>query len=156
MKKCTKCGRSDVAFSRNKNSKDGLCHQCKICEKEYRDSHKDHYKSLRKLNKEKKRIYDLEYSKTDKRKDAVRLRSKKCREEKPIEAKARSKVNHAIRDNRLTKLCFCELCGKSDCRIEAHHWNYDEQYWLDVIWCCTQCHHDIHNKDFKEIKEDDY
>jgi hypothetical protein len=28
-------------------------------------------------------------------------------------------------------------------RLEAHHWSYEPENWLDVIWCCPRCHKEL-------------
>lgn len=55
-----------------------------------------------------------------------------------IKRKARSYLNHAVRDGRITREP-CELCG--DSKSEAHHDDYTKP--LDVRWFCLK-HHRIH------------
>lgn len=59
--------------------------------------------------------------------------------EKKRRIKARSDLNHAIRDRRIKRLP-CESCGSS--KSEGHHLNYDEP--LKVKWLCKKCHWEEH------------
>lgn len=59
--------------------------------------------------------------------------------EKMIRVKARSAVNHAVRDGRLLRLP-CRLCGEE--KTEGHHEDYSKP--LDVVWLCKPDHHKVH------------
>lgn len=62
-----------------------------------------------------------------------------CAEDRRLRARARSVLNHAIRDGKLKRLP-CRDCG--DAKTEAHHSDYGKP--LDVIWLCDMHHHRIH------------
>ena len=66
------------------------------------------------------------------------------------ETKAKSIVNHAIRDGKL-KREPCEICGKEP--AQAHHDDYN--YPLKVRWLCQDCHAKWHrdNKPIRKRKE---
>lgn len=66
------------------------------------------------------------------------------------ETKAKSMVNHAIRDGKL-KREPCEVCGKEP--AQAHHDDYN--YPLKVRWLCQDCHAKWHrdNKPIRKRKE---
>lgn len=75
--------------------------------------------------------------------------------DKAIRAKARRKVNYAVRKGNLPSIReqSCDLCG-----IDAevyHHTSYEEADWLDVVPLCMSCHQLVHSprRDaFVEIK----
>lgn len=60
-------------------------------------------------------------------------------EEKKKRVKARSILNHHLRDNHIERLP-CEICGN---QAEAHHNDYDKP--LDVRWLCFK-HHRLYHK----------
>lgn len=55
---------------------------------------------------------------------------------------ARSAVNNAIRDGRLTKPSKCEYCGIESSALTGHHYDYSRP--LDVEWLCSSCHAAAH------------
>jgi hypothetical protein len=59
-----------------------------------------------------------------------------------IKNKARSIVNHAIRDGKLINPMKCECCGV-ETFTEAHHEDYNKP--LDVNWLCKTCHENKHH-----------
>lgn len=78
-------------------------------------------------------------------------------DEKKIRIKARSDLNHAIRDGKIKRLpCF--ICG--DLKSEAHHRDYTRP--LEVDFLCDYHHHIHHssinrnyeNPELKEPKND--
>lgn len=60
-------------------------------------------------------------------------------EQKIKRIKARRKLNHAIRDNKIQRMS-CESCG--DKKTQGHHHDYDKP--LDVKWLCKKCHWQEH------------
>ena len=55
---------------------------------------------------------------------------------------AKALVRHAVADGRLTPQSCC-VCGASD-KIHAHHWSYEREHWLSVIWLCPKHHKAVH------------
>lgn len=143
MKMCSKCKieKELSEFSKDKSKKDGIHVYCKKCDKELRILKKEYYKEYRDKNKEYQQDYNNEYFKTE----IGKLNKKKASynywstEIGKLKRKAISKVNHAIRDNRLVKPETCSLCN-STIRIQAHHHSYEPEYWLDVVFLCESCH----------------
>lgn len=79
-----------------------------------------------------------------------RLDSARQREKFPDETKAKSIVNHAIRDGKLARQP-CEICGVEP--AQAHHDDYN--YPLEVRWLCQTCHARWHrdNEPIRKRKE---
>lgn len=62
-------------------------------------------------------------------------------EERKHRAKARSILNHYLRDNNIERP-VCEVCGNS--KSEAHHEDYNNP--LDVKWLCFKHHREAHKE----------
>jgi DNA-directed RNA polymerase subunit RPC12/RpoP len=67
----------------------------------------------------------------------------------PERVKARSKVQDAIRRNKLIRKP-CQRCG-SKINIQAHHPDYSKP--LLVVWLCADCHRKLHFKEKQSRKE---
>ena len=114
---------------KNLSGREGSCKEC--CKKKamlYRNNP---------FIAEKNKKYMKKYSKHNKEK--LSKIQKKYRLKNQLKSRARSKVNHAIRDRRLFKPNCCEYCCLEDV-LYAHHTSYDEHMWLNVIWLCRDCH----------------
>lgn len=61
------------------------------------------------------------------------------KENNPDKRSAQCAANNAVRDGRLERKFICEYCGSSE-RLQKHHWSYERQHWLDVVWLCSICH----------------
>ena len=137
---CCKITKPTSEFHKCKSRKDGLYAYCKVCKKD--KDHKDY------TNHRDNRLKNqAEYSKTDAGKET----SKKAQ----IAYRAKNKDRHsiyerlrsAIKRGSVIKPNVCELCGSTEDKdkIHGHHWDYSKENWLNVIWCCSKCHNDIHN-----------
>lgn len=143
---------------------DGTLNHCKSCVKARVSQH-------RKDNIDKVREYDRNRPNHNERIKARSERYKKLRTEGSIEfierergrlrkyrAKhperdsARNAVSNALRDGKLVRPSECSCCGK-ECKPQGHHWSYEEEHWLDVVWLCTRCHADEHKK-LRELGRD--
>lgn len=67
-------------------------------------------------------------------------------EERKIRIKARTLLNHAIRDGKIT-IKPCEVCGE---KAEAHHDDYNKP--LEVKWFCFKHHRKYHYEN-KELTQ---
>lgn len=70
--------------------------------------------------------------------DAVLKTRLKTFEKNPSKIRARRVVEAAINAGVLIKPDTCSACGKTNCRIEAHHEDHTKP--LDVEWLCVSCH----------------
>lgn len=85
-----------------------------------------------------------------KEKDSARIRN--YRYKNPLKYKAHCSVNNALRDGRIVRPDTCSCC-QSTSKLQAHHWSYEEEHWLNVVWLCTRCHADEHNR-LRELGRD--
>jgi hypothetical protein len=54
-----------------------------------------------------------------------------------------------VKRGSLVKARRCQVRGcSSDRFLEAHHWSYAPQHWLDVLWCCAAHHRRGHAQGF--------
>lgn len=68
-------------------------------------------------------------------------------QERDKRKKARSILNHYLRDNHIQRQP-CEICGNKN--TEAHHDDYDKP--LEIKWLCFNCHRQWHKEyDNKEL-----
>jgi len=146
LKVCLLClkEKSISEFGKNKTKKDGLKIYCKECKNQ---STRDYYYK----NKDSVSIKNKSYAQTLKGRQVQRNASRKHKANNVEKYKAKDAVNGAIKYKRLVKPSICSICGKDNARIEGHHWSYKRSDWLDVVWCCKQCHCDIHNDNIKDI-----
>jgi hypothetical protein len=150
MKKCFKCGelKELSEFYKHPKMKDGRVNKCKECNKadvrENRVKNFEYYNKFDKVRYEKKghryknKNYQQEYRKTEKSREVKRSWSKRNRSKR----NAHLKVKRAIDAGNLIRPVICTICGQDNKVIHGHHWNYDLP--LDVVWCCSECHGDIH------------
>lgn len=77
-KTCPKCKTEYPAtteyFARDKKAKDGLYSQCKVCNREYREAHKEYQQNYRAANKEKLQQYYAEWQQTNREYNLARKR----------------------------------------------------------------------------------
>jgi hypothetical protein len=143
---CKVCG----VTSKNAEFYAGVTSRCKEC-----------HKALVKKNRQEKADYYREYdAKRFQIDPRVKARHKRYQETEPGKASiAKSKrkwqlnspekraahciLNNAVRDGKVTKPSICVICGNGG-RIHGHHEDYTKP--LDVIWCCPQCHYNIHKR----------
>lgn len=168
-KVCKKCGRElpISEFYVHKEMNDGHLSFCKECVRARVHKHREN-------NIERIREYDRNRSKTEERKNQKKrqvLRVKQNQEKYKTLLKqknnwnkknkekrqAHSKVEKALKIGLLNNPNKCEVCGKTNCEIEAHHYDYSKP--LDVIWLCTECHGKVHRQynklelDIEQIKK---
>ncbi len=136
MKPCRKCNmmKPMEEFYRHPYMADGRLNTCKTC-------HKNDVRSNYAAKREEKHAYDAERYQTPERKASVRTYQEKHRQNHPSKCAARSAVARAKRSGALVR-CPCEVCGRDDEMVEAHHEDYAAK--LDVRWLCFACHRAEH------------
>ena len=144
-KQCFKCGRVlDIEeFYMHRGMKDGHLGKCKECTK-----HDSFIRSRQKVDQI--REYEKVRSQTEKRKQNMRLYTKKYKQKHPERTAIMLRVQRAIRSGMLKRPECCSICGKKT-RIYAHHSDYSKP--LDVIFVCQSCHKRIHAGTLKKDVE---
>lgn len=152
-KVCKKCGRElpISEFYIHKEMGDGHLNFCKGCVRARVSKHREE-------NIEKIREYDRNRPNAKERGKKQRFKIKqdeqkykKYKECKQIWASnnrekrnAENKITKALKKEKILRATACENCGKMNCKIEGHHYDYSKP--LDVIWLCTECHGKVHKK----------
>ena len=67
------------------------------------------------------------------------------RQAHPERVSAHSALNYAKRLGKVVAAESCQMCGRSDLRLHAHHEDYSKP--LDVVWLCNSCHGRRHNSE---------
>lgn len=93
-----------------------------------------------------------EYAKTKRGIAASNAAKKKWEEHNKEKKRLHGVVTNAVRSGKILKPVFCQVCGKTNCRIEGHHDDYTKP--LEVRWLCSACHREWHkingSVEFKE------
>lgn len=133
-KKCFKCGEIKLInqFYVHPKMGDGHLGKCKECTK------KD-VKIRTIVFNDKVRAYDKKRYK-GKRKNDARRRAIIWKTENPEKYRAHYLLGNAVRDKRIIRPNYCEVCGK-ECIPHGHHTDYSQP--LFVVWLCAQCHGQI-------------
>ena len=138
MKKvCKECNvEKDLnEYPKHKGMKDGHINICKLCKKEYQkqwrgdnsDYHKEHMKQWKKDNKEHIKGYSKQYYKDNK--ETIKEYQKEYTNKFPEKTSA----HYAVKLNNL------KIDG-----YNAHHWSYNKEHWLDVIYLDRSNHQSLH------------
>ena len=130
-KVCFKCGKRKKLeqFYKHPKMADGRVNKCKECnKKDVRENRKAKIDYYRAYDRDRGNRQTLEYR-------------KRYAENNPIKYGARTMVNNAVRDGRLTKPNKCQECGGKT-RLHGHHDDYSKP--LQVRWLCPACHHQWH------------
>lgn len=136
IKECFKCGEErDISlFYKHSQMADGHLGKCKECAKKDVTEHRN-------KNIERIRAYDRKRGKLPHRIKRCVQYNRKYRKDFPLRNAARTILNNAVRDGKITKPKNCSMCKKGK-RIYGHHNDYYKP--LKVIWCCQVCHKQLH------------
>lgn len=125
---CSRCKATGVPLQRYCRTRDIVYHICRPCSK----------------------AKGKKYNDTTRGKEVAYKSFKKMEAAHPTEAIARRQLSYAVKIGNVVKPDTCSICGTKPKRIEGHH--YDYKLPLNVIWCCSTCHADIHRA-LRESKE---
>jgi hypothetical protein len=143
-KTCKRCDLelpADTGFYAN----DGTCKECRKARVRANRSEKiDYYRAYdnSRANRADRVKARYEYSKTEAGIDAGNRAKHKWSDFNKKKVWVTNCVNNSIRDGKISKPCSCSYCGKTGCRIEGHHNDYDRP--LEVLWLCSSCHREWH------------
>ena len=158
MKVCFKCfvEKPLSDFYVRKDSKDGRCGRCRECTlKRVSDYRSENIEKVREYDRnrpnqvqrtQQKCERTLKLCKEDSTfKKRVMKAKVKWIQENPKKKAAQNAANNAVTYGKLQKKTVCEHCNLEK-KLQKHHWSYEEQHWLDVIWLCTFCHGKEHKR----------
>lgn len=150
---CKKCGKEKSIndFYAHKEMSDGHLSFCKECVRkrviEHRQNNIERIREYdrNRPNARERRIKEIQAIK----KNAQRY--KKYKEQKKEWAKrnknkrnAHNKIKRALQKGVILKPDKCQICGKTNCNIQGHHYDYTKP--LNVLWVCCECHGKLHKK----------
>ena len=158
MKRCFKCKvvKPYSEFYKHPKMADGHLGKCKGCAKidvsKNRKVRADYYLDYDRNRPNAKvrsehssaRNKSKYHSDEDFRRSVLKSREKWL-ERNPQKRKAQVYLGNAVRDGRIFKPSICSHCGQEK-RIQGHHWSYDREHWLDVVWLCAACHGEEHRR----------
>ena len=138
--KCTRCGETNLEkFYTSKTYR--TKNRCKSCmNKERVIQHRNSPKSQERQARYYKKWYAENGRKRESNYTDVILLWHKTNQDK---VKIGLQVRGAIKRGLLERPLTCEICGRTNCRINAHHKDYDLPF--DVMWICSSCHKKIHS-----------
>ena len=153
MRKCKSCGleKDPSLFYASNKSK---CKECvKLAVIQNREENKDYYMEYdrNRPNQAERNQRNIErtnkgYSESLEFRQKIQNTKNSWATRNYEKRKAQYSVSNAKRDGKLFAPDTCEHCGTSEKKIQAHHWSYLPEHWLDVIWLCTGCHGKEHRR----------
>lgn len=165
-KVCKKCGRelSISEFYVHKEMNDGHLSFCKECVRARVHKHREdniekirEYDRNRPNKKERSKKFQNSIKSNKEKYKRYSIQKNEWAKKNRYKRNAHNKVKRAIKNGNIVKPCKCEVCGKTNCDIEGHHYDYSKP--LDVIWLCTECHGKVHKQydklelDIEQIKK---
>lgn len=157
MKKCFKCLtlKPLSEFYKHSGMKDGHLNKCKSCAKvdvkQNRDEKSEYYKSYDRARYTPEKVrentakYREKYRSDESFRESVKVSADRWKRKNPQKRSAQVYLGNAVRDGRIVKKTLCEHC-ESSVKVQAHHWSYEREHWLDVIWLCPPCHGAEHRR----------
>lgn len=148
-KRCSACRREKSLdqFWVCRGNADGFQYACKTCIRKktsrYRAAHAEETRAYNlKWNREHPKSLSAAARRYRKR-HRLRLNEKKraANAIAPEKERARQAVKRAIKEGRMTRWRYCEMC-EAHGTLHAHHSDYSKP--LAVIWLCPKCHRAAH------------
>lgn len=165
QRKCWKCKTEKPfeEFGKRSSDKFGIDKICKICRRErdrdferrnrearvarhakWRDENRE---DINKRNREryaqnpaaylqKQKTYRYKY------KEKLQEYAANYREKNKFKCNARKIFQYHCQKGNIKKPNNCSLCGRNNCRLDGHHYDYSKP--LEVVWVCCYCHLAIH------------
>ena len=139
-KRCFKCGHTKPIseFYEHPTMADGHLNKCRDCAKRDMAEHR------RGKGRERILAYDRSRSAEPDRQALSRKVQQEDRRLHPERYRAYRRVERAIACGELERGDRCEVCGRSDVTIHAHHEDYSKP--LDVEWLCQHCHRTLRHR----------
>ncbi len=139
---CTKCKewKEINCFSPNLRRPCGVSCHCRSCQAEYA---RRRYAVDPEPHKIRSKLWN------QMRPDNLKIRQAKCYRGNPNRQKASVAVSRAVKFQQLDRL-HCAICGKEE--TEAHHFSYEKEHWLHVIWLCRKHHREAHRGLWPQIR----
>jgi hypothetical protein len=142
----------------------------KVTRKEYNLKNHINIKSYNNkyINSEKgiltRKSYEEKYKKTDqykisfnkyrksekgKKSSIKNIHNYRVKENNKIKIRCQKTLNYHVSVGNIIKPLFCSICKKELPKklIHGHHSDYTKPF--EVIWCCPQCHKNLHNNKIK-------
>lgn len=159
IKTCFKCGAEKplTEFYKHSQMADGHVNKCKTCNKKDVNDNRE-LKSEYYLEYDRNRFNAAErsvksqirnkarYHADEDFKESIKSSKEKWLVSNPLKRKAQIAAGNALRDGKLVRKFHCEHCNTSEKKLQKHHWSYEEEHWLDIIWLCTSCHGKEHKR----------
>ena len=149
MKTCFKCNKEKPLedFYKHPQMADGRVNKCKECNKlDVRKNRKDNIEYYHEYDRKRGTLpHRVAASKAYQKPEAGKASCAKSKK-KWLAANADKRAAHiilgnAVRGGRIEKPDNCPICWAT-VRINGHHDDYTLP--LEVRWCCSKCHRDIH------------
>ena len=146
MKKCTRCKQDKplAEFSKG-NHFHGKQWWCKKCSNVHRLIYMEND------GREIQQLANRRWQKNNLEKIRVQRRKDKLKESCRRIYRAQRAIRGAKRKGDIVASETCEKCGSYK-NIHAHHWSYDKEQWLNVLWLCRKCHLALHAAKRRKLK----
>ena len=148
MKICSSCKKEKEfsEFSKCKRAKSGLQSQCKACHKQYckqyRAENPEYFKQYRAENAEQLKQYQKQFY-AENAEQLKQCHKQYIAENPEVKAKCDKKYKFKYPEKRkATSKANYNLPSRDG--YHRHHWSYNEEHWLDIIYVNASMHNYYH------------